>query len=781
MFGPANVAPTHSETPIREARDRLLGSSRLVGRELRARLTSLYDEWLSGLVPTGRRVALVAVGGLGREEPAPHSDLDLVLLHDLPRAEVAQTADAIWYPIWDGGLGLDHSVRTVTQTATLAARDIRVSLGMLDLRFIAGCADLAADARSRVAEAWRVNAATRAAELAEMIRERADLFGHVAYLLQPDLKQSYGGLRDATILRALARAQLIDVRPGLDEAVNLLLDVRGEVHRHAGKRNDLLLSQDRAVIAESLGIDGPTQLLREVNSAGRMIAHALDTAFRRAARRRSEDASTLRERLRRPSRVGALRRGLAKDVVSQNGEVVLARGAAPAGDAGLLLRLARAAAYADLPISTFTLDRLRIEGPADLGVWTEEMRRDLDALLAAGPPMLRVWDSLDQHGLLERLLPEWAHVRSLPQHNAVHVFTVDRHLLQTVLETDRTGVAVTRPDLVRIAALLHDLGKGYPGDHSVVGAGLAAVVTERMGFPDRDRELIERLVRHHLLLSTTAQRRDLSDPRTVQAVIDHLGPSGLVVDLLHGLTLADARATGPAAHSQWKTALVGELVTRVKAAQAGETLEDIDVLSDLAGHVLGAAPDEPFAMVVGRAPGAYQQLLLTIRDDRVRLSLVAGVLALNSLNIQRARLSEVDGTPLLDLIVEPRFGSMPGADALTEQLRRGADGTLDLAERLAQKAASYDTAAARPITVRWVSEAATDASVVEVLATDRTALLHQLLGAFELAGVRVRAAVIESYGPTVVDSFYLQRDSAGAALDAAGRAAVERALVELVA
>ena len=770
--------PTRSETPIREARGRLLGNSRLVGRELRGRLTSLYDAWLSDLVPPDRPVALVAVGGLGREEPAPHSDLDLVLLHDLPRSEIGEVADAIWYPIWDSGLGLDHSVRTVRETATLAASDIKVSLGMLDIRFIAGERDLAAEARTKIAAAWRVNAATRAAELQEMIRERSDLFGHVAHLLQPDLKQSYGGVRDATILRALARAQLIDVRPGLDDAVNLLLDVRGEVHRHAGKRHDLLLAQDRAAIADSLGIDGPTQLLREVNSAGRLIAYALDTAFRRAARRRAEDPRTLRERLRRPSRVGGLRRGLAKDVVSQNGEVVLARGASPAQDEGLLLRVARAAAYADLPISSFTLDRLRIEGPAEPGRWTAEMRRDFDALLAAGPPMLRVWESLDQHGLLERSLPEWGHVRSLPQHNAVHVFTVDRHLLQTVLETDSTEITVTRPDLVRVAALLHDLGKGYPGDHSVVGAELAAVIMARMGFSARDCDLVERIVRHHLLLTNTAQRRDLTDPRTVESVIEQLGSSGLVVDLLHALTSADARATGPAAHSQWKSALIGELVTRVKAAQAGETVEDIDVVSDLAGHVLGAAPDEPLAMVIGKAPGAYQRLLLAIRDERVRISSVAGVLAVGSLNIQRARLSEVDGTRLLDLIVEPRFGSMPAADKLTDQLRRAADGTLDLAERLAQKAAAYDKASMRPMTVRWVAEAATEASVLEVLATDRTALLHQLLNAFEDAGVRVRAAVIESYGPTVVDSFYLQRDSGGV-LDATDRTAVERELAKL--
>ncbi|WP_267130045.1 [protein-PII] uridylyltransferase [Cumulibacter manganitolerans] len=728
----------------------------MVGPELRARLTSLYDRWLASLLPADQPIALVAVGGLGRQEPAPYSDLDLVLLHDLPARRVREVADSIWYPIWDAGLGLDHSVRTVDETAKLAGSDVKVSLGLLDVRFIAGDAGLAGEARQRIASAWRVNAATRAEQLQQMALERAEGFGHVAYLLQPNLKQAYGGLRDAMILRALARAQLIDIRPAVRDALGTLLDVRGEVQRHARKANDVLLAQDRAAIAASLGMSDGTTLLREVNYAGRTITHAIDTAFRRAASRRAEASSGgLRARLRRPSRVGPVREGLAKDVVTHAGEVVLARDAKPALDSGLLLRVARAAAYADLPISSFTLDRLRIESPADLPLWTDEMRTDFVALLAAGPPLLRVWESLDQHGLLVRLLPEWEHVRSLAQHNAVHTFTVDRHLLQTAIEVGAAS-AVSRPDLLRVGALLHDIGKGRPGDHSEVGATIAREIAQRMGFPESDCELIDRLVRYHLLLPDRAQRRDLTDPRTVQSVIEKVGSAPLVVELLQALSLADARATGPAAHSQWKTDLIGELVTRVKAAQAGEPIDELDLVDELATDLLTADPLEPFAVTIGRAPGAYQRTAVVLRDGSVSAAQVAGVLSASSLNIRRARFSDIDGSRLLDFIVEPRFGSMPRAEEISESVRRVYDGSLDVRERLARKAAAYDKPVNPDLYLRWVDNAATSASVLEVQAADRTALLFHLMGAFDAAGVQVRSAVIESYGPSVVDSFYLQ-------------------------
>lgn len=741
----------------------------------------MYDDWLRTLVPDDAGVALVAVGGLGREEVAPYSDIDLVLLHDLPARKVREVADSIWYPIWDSGIGLDHAVRTVADTARLAASDVKVALGLLDVRYIGGDRDLADEARAQIAAAWRQNAARRAEQLQQMAIERAEAFGHVAYLLEPNLKQSYGGLRDATILRAMARAQLIDIRPDVRSALGLLLDVRGEVQRQTGKSHDTLRAADRDAIGERLGLgDGP-EVLRRVTEAGRVIAHASDTAFRRAATRRNEAGVSLRERLRRPSpRLAARREGLAKDVVAQNGEVVLAREARPGTDRGLVLRVARAAAYADLPISTFTLERLRIESATSIPLWSDEMRADFDALLAAGRPMLRVWEALDQHGLLVRLLPEWAAVRSRVQHNAVHTYTVDRHLLETVLAADALDVAVGRPDLLRVAALLHDIGKGRGGDHSVVGADIASEIAMRMGYAAGDVETIDALVRQHLLLANTATRRDLSDPLTIEAVRSRIGGSAATLELLHALTIADAQATGPAAWSQWKADLVAELVRRVAGALSGEPVVEAAIADEFVDDVVSACGDDPFAVAIGRAPGAYQRVVVALRESPLGLAQVTGVLSLASLDVRRARIAAHRGAQVLDFIVEPRFGAMPPVSELSASLHRAADGSLDVGERLARKAAAYDEPVTDALHLSWYDEAATDASVLEVRAGDRLALLHLLTNALGRTGVEVVSAVVETYGRTVIDSFYL-RGSDGGPLDKRTKLKVERTLHAVLA
>ncbi|GAB3305856.1 [protein-PII] uridylyltransferase [Epidermidibacterium keratini] len=735
----------------------------------------MYDDWLRTLVPPDAPVALVAVGGLGREEVAPYSDIDLVLLHDLPARKVREVADSIWYPIWDSGIGLDHAVRTVADTARLAASDVKVALGLLDVRYIAGDRALADDARAQIAAAWRQNAARRAEQLQQMAIERAEAFGHVAYLLEPNLKQSYGGLRDATILRAMARAQLIDIRPDVRSALSLLLDVRGEVQRQTGKSHDVLRASYRDAVGERLGLDDGPELLRRVTGAGRVIAHASDTAFRRAATQRSEAGVSLRERLRRPSpRLAVRREGLAKDVVAQNGEVVLAREARPGADRGLVLRVARAAAYADLPISTFTLERLRIESATQIPLWSDEMRADFDALLAAGRPMLRVWESLDQHGLLERLLPEWAAVRSRVQHNAVHTYTVDRHLLETVLQLDALDVAVSRPDILRVAALLHDIGKGRGGDHSVVGADIASEVAMRMGFAAGDVETIDTLVRQHLLLANTATRRDLGDPLTIEAVRDRIDGSVATLELLHALTVADAQATGPAAWSRWKADLVAELVRRVARALSGEPVAEAAIADEFVDDVVSGL-DDSFAVAIGRAPGAYQRVVVALRDERLGLAQVAGVLSIASLDVRRARIAVHRDSRVLDFMVEPRFGAMPPVDELSASLYRVADGSLDVTERLARKAAAYDEPVTDALHLSWYDGAATDASVLEVRAGDRLALLHALTDGLARAGVEVVSAVVETYGRTVIDSFYL-RGSGGGPLDKRTKLAVERTL-----
>ena len=236
---------------MKDARLDLLASD-LTGSALRDGLADLYDGWLAGLLgDVGPGMSLVAVGGLGRREVAPGSDLDLVLVHSGQR-DVAKVADALWYPIWDTGVGLDHSVRTVDEALAVAADDLKAALGLLDARHLAGDAGLSAELLTRTRAAWRTSASRRLPELREAVLERARVDGEVAFLLQPDLKSSRGGLRDVHALQALAAAQVVDppAEP-VRRAAEVLLDVRGELHRRtavAGRRvADRLLLQQQPV------------------------------------------------------------------------------------------------------------------------------------------------------------------------------------------------------------------------------------------------------------------------------------------------------------------------------------------------------------------------------------------------------------------------------------------------------------------------------------------------------------------------------------------------------
>jgi hypothetical protein len=216
--------PTPSEpvASIKAARAALIERPDLVGAPLRAELTAMYDRWLAGLLPDRPGIALAAVGGLGRREPTPYGDLDLLLLHDGRLAGVSAIADSVWYPVWDAGFGLDHSVRTADQAIAVAEQDLKAMLGLLDVRHLAGDPALTGLLREQIRSRWRRSAAGRLAELQQLARDRWQRRGEASFLLEPDLKDCRGGLRDWVGLRALAAAQLLDLTAPMTAAAGLL-------------------------------------------------------------------------------------------------------------------------------------------------------------------------------------------------------------------------------------------------------------------------------------------------------------------------------------------------------------------------------------------------------------------------------------------------------------------------------------------------------------------------------------------------------------------------------
>jgi [protein-PII] uridylyltransferase len=784
------AAPTAADLVL--ARDRLLGgrpgqhhSARLASDALREALTDLHEFWLTvhashaGIHSDSEGIALVAVGGLGRRELVPYSDLDLVLVHD-GKTRVDTVAEQLWYPLWNSGVGLDHSVRTVAEAIDVAGTDLRTAMGLLDARHLIGDAGLSGQLAEQARAAWRAGVRKRVDDLVDSARQRWRRSGEVAHWVEPDLKHGRGGLRDLSMLDALAFAQLVDRPSGeVSQARRLLLDTRTELRRIAGRPRDVLMPQDGDEIAAVLGLGDRFTLARALSGAGRSVAYALDVAFRavQPARNGRKVLGVLRRNTQR--------RPLAEGVVLGGDEVTLARDVDPAKDPGLLLRVAAAAARTGRPISPGALARLGESAPEPRAPWPTDVRQELVSLLGAGEGLIDVVEALDRTGLWARLFPEWGAVRDLPPRDAAHVWTVDRHLVQTTANAARLVTSVSRPDLLLIGAVLHDLGKGRDQDHSVVGAALATQVGSRLGLAPADVETLSAMVRHHLLLPHTATRRNIEDEATVARVVETVDGDPVLLELLHALAESDSLATGPGVWTDWKAALVADLVVRCRKVMAGERHDPPRPLDDAQRRLAEGVAASGKPDVLMDTQSSVATITLVAPDNPGLLSRAAGVLALHSLKVHAAELRSHAGAAVDVFSVSPRFGSLPDAGLLREQFTRAVSGSLPLAEKLAAKERDYADRPDDPPEPRvlWFEDEAdggadSDDVVLELRAVDRIGLLHGVAEALEHCGADVRWARAMQVGGTAISSFSIASVT-GETADAEWRDRVERAVLEV--
>ena len=760
-----------AETSLRDRRSKLLAEPGLQGEEFCRRYAAEADAWLSGLAERAagdvkRHLALIAVGGYGRGSLCPYSDLDVVLVHNGHR-DIAKVADAIWYPVWDQGVHLDHSVRRPSEVLSAAAEDVRVALGLLDGRLVWGEAKVAEPLLENARTAWRDRLGARYLPLLEkQMAERRATAGDVAFLLEPDLKESHGGLRDVSVLRAIsAYAPLLTDYADLDslnDATALLTDIRVELHRMAQREHDKLLLQDQDQVAAALGFVDADALMLAVSTAGRQIAWVSDDVWRR--RRLWDPTPPPKRRFRRNAADDATLPApvdLGPDMVEVDGEIALTSVAAVSDDPSLSLRLAATAAELDRPIAKGSLHRLADRMPPPGDPWTDETRAALISLLALGRPAVDKIESLDQHGLLVRLIPEWAAVRNKPQRNAYHTYTVDRHLLEAAALAADLAHSVERPDLLLVGTLLHDIGKGFPGDHTTVGIEVVDRITTRMGFAPADVAVLVDLVRQHLLLPDTATRRDLDDPTTIARVARAVG-NRLTLHLLAALTEADSRATGPSAWGAWKAGLVADLVERTDRVLQGETepaLPDRIVTSNK--DLIAEVRTTGLPSVSLQPPN----VIVAARDRPGLFSSVAGALALNGMDVRAANVAGEDGVAVEVFTVEVARGTWPDTAKLREDLAAVLSDRLAIAERLSERERIYPlrrrSAAHLPGSdVAIDNEASETATVIEVRALDEIGMLHRITRTLFDAGLDVVSARVSTLGEMVVDAFYV-RESGG--------------------
>ncbi len=745
--------------------------SAIRGMEACRALSRATDEWLSQLFDDATEaekkkndIALIAVGGYGRQELAPYSDIDVVLVHDSVK-NISDIASKLWYPIWDAGLKLGHSVRTPKETAKLCATDLDTATALVTGRVIAGNVELGNAVIDAAKKNWQSQGRQWLIELHQRTLDRYADAGEVAFLLEPNLKEGYGGLRDIHTLGWAVEAGL-DLLPGDAEDLqfchDVLLNVRVALHRHSGKPTEILRLEDQRSVAEHSGYESDDELMAAIAYVGRRVAWIADEVW---------------ARLDPPANRSSQAVSVATGVQVVQGEVHLEDSVNSALDPTLLLRVATAAARLGLRIDRTSLDRLAEGSPVWPDPWPAGAIDDLVALLLEGEAAIPVLESLDQRNLLVRVLPEWEPVRSKPQRNAFHRYTVDRHLWQAVANAAGLVHRVTRPDLLVIAALFHDLGKGYPGDHTEVGVELFAKIGPRMGLNSDDQAVVSSLIDHHLLLADTATRRDLSDDATISMVAEKV-KSVVVLDLLHALTEADSKATGPSAWSTWKAELIQVLVDRVRHVLGGGDVQEV---------MWRLFPDADVLALMGQ-----REIAIRAEDDRVTVvspdrpgtfSKVSGVLSLSGLDVLGAEAhSDEQGMAASQFrIVPPAHGI--DWNPIIDNLHKALQGRLALDSRLADRAATYRTrrvlSAQEPAapTVRFDNAASSNATYVEVRAPDAVGILYSITKAMADIGLDIRHARVLTLGNEVVDSFYVSPAGGGRIEDETYRQEISRAIL----
>ena len=704
-------------------------------------------------------VAIAAVGGFGRGELSPGSDLDILILHrgTLSEEELSSFVNKILYPLWDKKIKVDHSVRTRSEVREVAESDLKVILGLLDIRLVCGSAALVADVQIDALDEWRKNSKRRLPELEKSLLERHQRAGELAYLLEPDLKEARGGLRDITAIRALEKSGAITIpMERISVAESLFSNVREALHIVSGRDKDKLLFQEQDKVAAHLGFVDADVLMSEVAQAASSVDYLLDSTWYRLAHKGKDGAGRFLRKVRSTT--------LSRDISVANKEVTIDIDADFSLDPTIGLRACAAAAQLGLPMSMDSLERLSValtSGVTELpNPWPRDARENLISLIGAGPAMVQIFEALDQEEIIFHWIPEWRAVRSLPQRNVLHRHTVDRHMVETAVQAASLTRKVHRPDLLLFSALFHDIGKGTEDDHSERGAALIAPLAQRIGFSEQDIKTIQLLVKHHLLLSATATRRDLDDPATITAVADVI-PDLQTLELLHALSVADGEATGRAAWTDWKASLVAELVKRVELAITDNTVAQQPELSD---NQRAKADSGMLSVTIENRESVYA-IEIVIPDSTGILSTVAGVLNLLRLDVRSARTKSVGNSAVMEWIVIPD----PHAPVLEEQklhdeITRALKSRSSLSERIQERIDAYSQLPSIPVpdpVVETFLDAATDATIIEVRSHDRPALLFGIGDSITRSSVDIRSAIVTTLGAEAIDTLYVTEIGGG--------------------
>jgi len=749
------------------------------------------------------RLSLLAVGGYGRGVLAPFSDLDLLFLRPGigTSSRASSVIEFVHYVLWDLGLKVGSASRSVSETLDLARSDMTVRTTLLEARVLVGDQALGDGLMKRFRE--EVKKADPRPFIAAKMEERDQRLsktGAVRYRVEPHVKDGKGGLRDLNTLFWIARSLAPDSERGkialeglltaremrsFRTAIGFLWKVRIHLHLAAGRAEERLTFDFQPELARRMGWRGRGdelaverfmrryfQMAREVGGLTRAVSAQLEAREQKKAQGLGRDLARLipRKRIRLAFEGLAVERGR---LTVRSSEVL-------AEDPVRLLTLFAEADRLDMDLHPDAFTAV-VRG---LPLITPQMRRDPRAtqafldILAKGARPYRVLSIMNETGLLGRFIPEWGRIVGQTQFNMYHVYTVDEHTLQAVgiindiargkLEADHPASTkiihqITDLEVLMLAMLLHDVGKGGDRGQLEDGAYAARRACERLGLDPRRIELVIWLVRNHLLMSDYAQKRDVSDPSTVRAFAQAVGDLERL-RMLMVLTVADIRAVGPGVWNGWKGQLMRALFDATQALFRGDNIQREDPLSDYPALVerarfAGAAVE---ALAPETALESTARVAVAALDRPGLFADLAATLAMAGADIVGARLATaVDGTALDVFELQDGSGSPFGQSeprrlailvkALERAALKGARTSAIEGPRVSARRAVFDV---RPV-VRIDLDAGNSAVVVEVSGADRPGLLADLARTIARHEFSTRSAHVASFGERAVDGFYI--------------------------
>ncbi len=809
-----------------------LSTCRLLSEATDRLVRGLFEE-LAAETQAPPGLALVALGSYGRCELSPHSDLDLLLLRPPSASEEGTAALARALPtlLWDLKRAVGWSARSPEECTHAAEADQTVRTALLDCRFLAGdsgtFARFSEDVLPRLL--GRGSDAFIQAKVQEL-RARRERYGDSVFLLEPHLKQGEGGLRDleTALWVAQVRFRARDLQGLLQKSIlpdsevtrleaarDFLLRIRHQLHFSRGRKEDRLTFELQVEVARFLGYPEQAPVLP-------VEAFMRDYYLAANALRLAADGL-----ISRCEELGPARRGPSRDE-RRLGPFKVFNGRLSVSDASLfprepstLLDFFRTAEEHGLPLYSWARQQVVQALPAlEAARATPAVTHAFRALFARPGTRGELLFELHDSGVLGTVLPEFGRITAHHQNDLYHVYTVDVHTLFALrrLYTLRAGdLLEEEPELSRamrdledplplyLGMLLHDAGKGMGGNHSEKGRVLMVAVGERLGLAPRQREVAEFLVLEHLLMSHTAQRRDLSDPALIADFARRVGDVEKLT-CLYLLTWADLRSVAPGMWTGWKAQLLRELYDKARAHLLGTTatggqpdpvreqfharwtrvlgeeraralaqvlperyfLGTAPELATLHARLLACARRRTLAAALRHRPDAgYSELALAARDRPGLLACLAGVLAAHRIDILSARIvSTTDGLALDVFDVRPPHGVLlersrwRAARADLVKVLSGAVSSEDVLRR--RRPGSLPQRPLPPVAPKVTvdNRASRDFTVVDVVARDRVGLLHAIASALTASGAQIALAKVATEAHRAVDSFYVTRDGA---------------------